>query len=67
MLCYVEQSEKMLRKQVKREKMERQHHEATRVQSMLKLKTVLSGLLKSHVKADFLAGTQGAVVSNSEV
>jgi Caprin-1 dimerization domain len=52
----------MLRKQAKREKLERQQQEVARVQSMLKLKTVLSGLLKSRVKSDFLDGSNGAVV-----
>jgi len=57
------QSEKRVRKQVRREKIERQHHDIGHLRTMIRLNTVLAGLACDHVKADFLTGSHGAVVS----
>ena len=57
------QSEKLVRKQARREKIERQHHEISRLRTMLRLNTVLAGLSHDSVKSDFLTGERGAAVS----
>jgi len=59
------QSEKQVRKQMRREKMERQHYELSRLRTLLRLNTVLAGLARDNVKSDFLAGKHGAAVSLS--
>ena len=52
-----------MRKQLRREKIERQHHEISRLRTVLRLNTVLAGLAKDDVKSDFLTGKHGAAVS----
>ena len=56
-------SEKLVRKQVRRERIERQHHEISRLHTVLRLNTVLAGLSHDSVKSDFLTGKHGAAVS----
>jgi len=52
-----------VRKQMRREKIERQHYEISRLRTLLRLNTVLAGLMNDRVKSDFLTGKCGTAVS----
>ena len=52
-----------MRKQLKREKVERQTSECRRVKELLQLQNMLDGLGSETARADFISGTNGAVVS----
>ena len=60
------EAEKLVRKQVRREKIERQHCEMSRLRTLLRLNTVLAGLARDNVKSDFLTGRRGAAVSSTD-
>ena len=52
-----------MRKQLKREKVERQTSECRRVKELLQLQNLLDGLGSETARADFMSGSNGAVVS----
>ena len=52
-----------MRKQLKREKVERQTSECRRVKELLQLQNLLDGLGSETARSDFISGTNGAVVS----
>ena len=56
------QNEKVLKKQMKREKIERQNADMKKIREMLYLQNTLDGMGAENVRADFLAGNNGAVV-----
>ena len=58
--------EKALKKRAKREKIERQEHEISRVREVLKLQELLSNMGAENVREDFKKGVRGAVVLTDE-
>ncbi|XP_045115348.1 caprin-1-like isoform X2 [Portunus trituberculatus] len=58
---------KFMKKQAKREQIERQQEEISKVKEILKFQEVLQQLGQEEVRADFLAGTNGAVQVSAEV
>lgn len=59
---FSQQAEKLLKKQAKREKAERQAQEIKRIQELLKLQNLLDSLGADQVRSDFKTGKHGAVV-----
>ena len=57
------QSEKLQRKQAKREKLERQATECRRLKELLQLQNLLDSLGSETARSDFMSGNNGAVVS----
>ena len=57
------QSEKLQRKQAKREKLERQAAECRRLKELLQLQNLLDSLGSETARSDFMSGNNGAVVS----
>ncbi|KAL5007767.1 hypothetical protein ScPMuIL_016573 [Solemya velum] len=60
------EAEKLLKKQAKREKAERQAQEIKRIQELLKLQNLLDSLGADQVRSDFKTGKHGAVVLTEE-
>ena len=57
-------SEKNLRKQVKREKLERQQQEVERLQETLRLQSLLDGLGTDETRTDLCTGKYSSLVSS---
>ncbi|XP_041365112.1 caprin-1-like isoform X2 [Gigantopelta aegis] len=60
------ETEKLLRKQAKREKIEKQALETKRIRELLKLQTLLDNMGSDKVRNDFKTGKHGAVVLTEE-
>ncbi|XP_060082581.1 caprin-1-like isoform X2 [Ylistrum balloti] len=59
-------AEKMMKKQLKREKIERQNMVLKRMQEMLKVQNLLDSMGSDKVRSDFQTGKHGAVVLTEE-
>ncbi|KAK8740475.1 hypothetical protein OTU49_002929 [Cherax quadricarinatus] len=57
---------KMLKRQMKKEQIERQQEEINKVKEILKIQDVLQQMGQEEIRADFLAGTNGAVQMPAE-
>ncbi|XP_071540399.1 uncharacterized protein [Panulirus ornatus] len=57
---------KIMKKQLKREQIEKQQEEINKVKEILKVQDVLQRMGQEEARADFLAGTNGAVQMPSE-
>lgn len=58
---------KMLKKQMKKEQIEKQQEEINKVKEILKIQDVLQQIGQEEVRADFLAGTNGAAQMSAEI
>ena len=56
------QATKAQKREAKREKQQRHEQDLGRISEVLLLQNVLSHLGEDHVRTDFLAGTNGALV-----
>ena len=61
--CSCIQAEKLLKRQQKSERTERHIQEMKRVQELLRLQGTLDSMGSDEVRADFLSGSKGALVS----
>ncbi|XP_050701655.1 caprin-1-like isoform X1 [Eriocheir sinensis] len=58
---------KLMKKQAKREQLEKQQEDINKMKDVFKFQEALQQLVQEEVRADFLAGTNGAVQVSAEV